>query len=163
MPRARTKRKTIKSKKKPGRKQLTDLSKQIRITKDLSEQIRTTAPVVFTWEAPDESLLENRRGTLPQRRAPMRPIAAHDGDEQPREPTSLPRMLGKGCRLCGVTYPTIWRWMQQATFPRSRAIGSRSFWREDEIAEWLANRPIVRLKCDKAGEVVMNSCRQKHG
>jgi hypothetical protein len=26
---------------------------------------------------------------------PKRPIAAHDGDEQPRQPTSLPRMLGK--------------------------------------------------------------------
>jgi hypothetical protein len=61
MTRARTK--TIKSKKKPARKQLTDLTKQIRITKDLTKQIRT--PVVFTWEAPDESLLEDRRGTLP--------------------------------------------------------------------------------------------------
>jgi hypothetical protein len=40
------------SKKKPARK--------------LDKQIRTTAAVVFTWEAPDESLLEDRRGTLPQ-------------------------------------------------------------------------------------------------
>jgi Protein of unknown function (DUF3987) len=48
---AKTNRSTL-SKKKPARK--------------LTEQIRTTAPVVFTWEAPDESLLEDRRGTLPQ-------------------------------------------------------------------------------------------------
>jgi hypothetical protein len=47
-----TRRSVKKSKKKPARK--------------LSKQIRATAAGVFTWEAPDESLLETRRGTLPQ-------------------------------------------------------------------------------------------------
>jgi Protein of unknown function (DUF3987) len=54
------KRKTIRSKKQPA--------KQVR---KLAKRIRTTAPatntkIVFNWEAPDESLLEDRRGTLPQ-------------------------------------------------------------------------------------------------
>jgi Protein of unknown function (DUF3987) len=51
------KRKTTKSKRNPTR------------TLTTKKQIRTTAPatkIVFTWEAPDESLLEDRRGTLPQ-------------------------------------------------------------------------------------------------
>jgi predicted DNA-binding transcriptional regulator AlpA len=116
---------------------------------------RTAATVVEVAAVKPKRPVVKRRTTQPQRRAPMRPIAAHDGDELPRQPTSLRRMLGKAevCRLCGVTYSTIWWWMQNGTFPRSRAVGNKSVWAEDEIAEWLANRPLVRLKCDKAGEV----------
>src|SRR6478672_6963776 len=30
--------------------------------------------------------------------------------------------------IVGVSYPTIWAWMRQGTFPRSRAVGGRSMW-----------------------------------
>jgi predicted DNA-binding transcriptional regulator AlpA len=123
----------------------------------VSHRRRTAATIVEVAAVDPKRPVVKRRRTPPQRRAPMRPVEARNGggDKPPRHPTSLPRMLGKAevRRLCGVTYPTIWRWMRNGTFPRSRAVGNKSVWAEDEIAEWLANRPLVRLKCDKAGEV----------
>src|SRR5262245_52800816 len=29
-----------------------------------------------------------------------------------------------------VTYPTIWKWMREGTFPRSRIVGNKSMWFE---------------------------------
>jgi prophage regulatory protein len=118
---------------------------------------RTAATIVEVAAVEPKRPVVKRRRAPPQRRAPMRPVETRNGvdDDPPRQPTSLPRMLGKAevCRLCNVTYPTIWRWMQQGTFPRSRAVGNKSVWPENEIAAWLANRPLIRLKCNKAGEV----------
>jgi prophage regulatory protein len=54
----------------------------------------------------------------------------------------------------GVTYVTIWQWMQAGKFPRSLALGgpgraNRVAWHEHEIDAWLANLPRRRLKGDK--------------
>lgn len=48
----------------------------------------------------------------------------------------------------GVTYPTIWAWMRQGKFPRSRELGGKIAWIESEVNEWIANRPVRRLKGD---------------
>jgi predicted DNA-binding transcriptional regulator AlpA len=48
----------------------------------------------------------------------------------------------------GVTYPTIWQWMRQGKFPRSRELGGKSCWIESEIEDWIRNRPVRRLKGD---------------
>ncbi len=48
----------------------------------------------------------------------------------------------------GVTYVTIWRWMREGTFPRSRVVGYQSMWFESEVDAWIADRPIRELKGD---------------
>jgi predicted DNA-binding transcriptional regulator AlpA len=48
----------------------------------------------------------------------------------------------------GVSYPTIWRWMRDGSFPRSRAVGDRSMWIESEVDAWLADLPVRKLKGD---------------
>jgi len=50
----------------------------------------------------------------------------------------------------GVTYPTIWTWMREGKFPRSRDLGGRSAWIESEVEAWIKNRPVRRLKGDEA-------------
>jgi predicted DNA-binding transcriptional regulator AlpA len=47
-----------------------------------------------------------------------------------------------------LTYASIWQKMRDGTFPRSRAIGGRSVWVEDEIDAWIAALPVRRLKGD---------------
>jgi prophage regulatory protein len=48
----------------------------------------------------------------------------------------------------GVTYPTIWTWMREGKFPRSREIGGKVAWIESEVEEWIAALPVRRLKGD---------------
>lgn len=48
----------------------------------------------------------------------------------------------------GASYPSIWEWMRQGRFPRSRELGGRVAWLESEINDWIVNRPIRRLKGD---------------
>jgi len=55
--------------------------------------------------------------------------------------------------IANVTYPTLWAWMRNGTFPRSRVCGGRSMWRSDEIDAWLAGLPVRRLKGDAAAEL----------
>jgi predicted DNA-binding transcriptional regulator AlpA len=57
------------------------------------------------------------------------------------------------CALVGVTYPTIWEWMRDAKFPRSRIAGGKSVWLSTEIDAWLATLPVRRLKGDAPLEV----------
>jgi prophage regulatory protein len=48
----------------------------------------------------------------------------------------------------GVSYPTIWRWMQEGSFPRARAIGGKIAWIEAEVENWINRRPLKPLKGD---------------
>jgi prophage regulatory protein len=48
-----------------------------------------------------------------------------------------------------VSYPTIWQWMRDGKFPRSRELGGRVVWLESEVEEWMANVPLRRLKGDR--------------
>ena len=69
----------------------------------------------------------------------------------PRAPPDI-RLLSKPevLAIANVTYPTLWAWMRNGTFPRSRVCGGRSMWRSDEIDAWLAGLPIRPLKGDAA-------------
>ena len=60
------------------------------------------------------------------------------------------RFIGKQEVLdrIGVSYPTIWQWMRDGKFPRSRDLGGKTKWLESEIDDWIANRPLRRLKGD---------------
>jgi predicted DNA-binding transcriptional regulator AlpA len=52
------------------------------------------------------------------------------------------------CTIVNATFPTIWQWMKDGKFPRSRIAGGRSVWRSDEIDAWLAGLPVRPLKGD---------------
>jgi Prophage CP4-57 regulatory protein (AlpA) len=47
-----------------------------------------------------------------------------------------------------LTYATIWQMVRDGEFPRSRSIGDRAFWVEQEIDAWIAALPNRRLKGD---------------
>ena len=61
------------------------------------------------------------------------------------------RLISKGEVLgrTGLSYPTIWAWMQQGKFPRSRDVGGRSMWLASEIDTWILNLPMRQLKGDR--------------
>jgi len=40
-----------------------------------------------------------------------------------------------------VTFPTIWQWMREGKFPRSRNIGGKAAWLESDIEAWIQARP----------------------
>jgi predicted DNA-binding transcriptional regulator AlpA len=50
--------------------------------------------------------------------------------------------------IINVSYPTLWSWMRQGKFPRSRVVGGKSMWRSDEVDAWLGALPIRKLKGD---------------
>jgi predicted DNA-binding transcriptional regulator AlpA len=89
----------------------------------------------------------------------------HQHDRQrvhgPRAPPV--RLLDKNeiLAITGVSYPTIWLWMRQGKFPRSRVIGgdggkssNKSIWRSDEVEAWIAALPVRALKGDPPSEPV---------
>jgi predicted DNA-binding transcriptional regulator AlpA len=46
-----------------------------------------------------------------------------------------------------LTFPTVWKMMREGKFPHSRDSGtSKAMWLEDEIEQWIRNRPITVLK-----------------
>ena len=74
-------------------------------------------------------------------------VAPPPGDSDPPKPLRLiskPEVLDR----VGVTFPTIWLWMREGKFPRSRELGGKSAWIEAEIDAWINERPVRRLKGD---------------
>jgi predicted DNA-binding transcriptional regulator AlpA len=61
------------------------------------------------------------------------------------------RLLGKPevMAITGTSYPTIWQWMRDGKFPRSRIHGGRSMWLSTEINDYLAGLPLRPLKGDQ--------------
>ena len=51
--------------------------------------------------------------------------------------------------IVGVSYPTLWSWMRQGKFPRSRVVGGKSMWLSTDIEAWLATLPVRKLKGDE--------------
>jgi prophage regulatory protein len=83
-------------------------------------------------------------------------LKTNDGDAAQAEPdkaaataaTNPARFIGKPevlDRVCA-SYPSIWQWMREGKFPRSRELGGKAVWLESEIETWIVNRPIRRLK-----------------
>ena len=48
--------------------------------------------------------------------------------------------------IANVSYPTLWSWMRQGKFPRSRVVGAKSVWLSTDIEAWLATLPFRKLK-----------------
>lgn len=60
------------------------------------------------------------------------------------------RLLSKGEVLgrTGLAYPTIWQWMRDGKFPRSRDVGGRAMWLNSDIDAWITKLPLRKLKGD---------------
>ncbi|MGA7310498.1 MAG: AlpA family phage regulatory protein [Pseudolabrys sp.] len=50
----------------------------------------------------------------------------------------------------GLSYPTIWQWMREGKFPRSRDVGGRAMWLASDIEKWILALPVRKLKGDPA-------------
>jgi predicted DNA-binding transcriptional regulator AlpA len=48
-----------------------------------------------------------------------------------------------------LSFPTIWKMMQQNQFPRARVIGGKSVWIESEVDDFLAALPLRHYKNDR--------------
>jgi predicted DNA-binding transcriptional regulator AlpA len=70
------------------------------------------------------------------------------------EQRSLDRLIFRSelIDIVGVSYVTVWSWMRAGTFPRGRDIGGRTAWIQSEVADWIASRPIRRLKGDEPSD-----------
>jgi predicted DNA-binding transcriptional regulator AlpA len=87
------------------------------------------------------------RRLIPTNRPPARPLVTA-ADLGRKAPTV--RLLDKVAirALTGVTFPTIWTWMQAGAFPRSRIVGGKSMWLSTEVDAWMAALPVRPLKGD---------------
>jgi predicted DNA-binding transcriptional regulator AlpA len=54
------------------------------------------------------------------------------------------------CAIVGVSYVTLWNWMREGRFPRSRVAGGKVKWLESEINDWVNSLPLSQLKGDEA-------------
>ena len=57
------------------------------------------------------------------------------------------------CDRVGLSYPTIWTYMRNGTFPRSRVVGGQVAWLASEVAAWIDGLPKRRLKGDAPRDV----------
>ena len=68
------------------------------------------------------------------------------------EQSGPPRLLSKAevLKIANVSYVTLWTWMRDSAFPRSRIVGSKSMWLSTEIDQWMSTLPVRHLKGDAA-------------
>lgn len=78
--------------------------------------------------------------------------AMRDSQRTPPGKAAEVRLLSKPEVLdrVGVTFPTIWKWMREGKFPRSRELGGKAAWIESEVEDWIRALPTRRLKGDRA-------------
>src|SRR5262245_40755230 len=66
----------------------------------------------------------------------------------PRPPPDPAGLLSKRrvLELVGVSWPTIWHWMEKKKFPPAREIEGRPYWLVSEYEAWLATLPLQKYK-----------------
>jgi predicted DNA-binding transcriptional regulator AlpA len=64
------------------------------------------------------------------------------------------RLLSKAevCAIANVTFPTLWKWMRDGTFPHARVTGGKSAWLSSEVDTWLNGLEKRALKGDDTPE-----------
>jgi predicted DNA-binding transcriptional regulator AlpA len=69
---------------------------------------------------------------------------------RPRVAPSV-RLLDKQdiLEITSVSFVTVWQWMRNKKFPRSRIVEGKSMWLSTEVDRWLADLPIRPLKGDE--------------
>jgi predicted DNA-binding transcriptional regulator AlpA len=82
--------------------------------------------------------------------AANRPAGKHDERSLHAARAPPARLLSKRevLAIVGVSYPTLWSWMRQGKFPRSRVVGGKSMWLITDIETWLAALSVRKLKGD---------------
>ena len=70
--------------------------------------------------------------------------------EPTRRVTGQVRLMSKHevCDVVGASFPTIWQWMRDGKFPRSRKLGGKTCWLASAVENWIINRPVKRIKGD---------------
>jgi predicted DNA-binding transcriptional regulator AlpA len=58
------------------------------------------------------------------------------------------------------SYVTVWSMMCRGEFPMSHTIGGKVCWYADEIAEYQAGLPLVKLKSDNPGAVKITKSKR---
>jgi predicted DNA-binding transcriptional regulator AlpA len=48
--------------------------------------------------------------------------------------------------ITGTSFVTVWDWMRKGKFPPGITVVGKTKWRASEIADWLGNLPLARLK-----------------
>jgi predicted DNA-binding transcriptional regulator AlpA len=90
---------------------------------------------------------KRRRGKPPANRTNIfveRAKALKAADVPGQRLLSKPEILA----ITGTSFPTIWAWMRDNKFPRSRIVGGRSMWLSNDIDTWLAGLKVRPLKGD---------------
>jgi predicted DNA-binding transcriptional regulator AlpA len=77
-------------------------------------------------------------------------MSSQTKSEKTKSATSQIRLMSKHevVDVVGLSFPTIWAWMRDGKFPRSREVGGKTFWLASEIEQWIIDRPVRRLKGD---------------
>ena len=98
-------------------------------------------------QRPRKSLAARRAATAAANKARQTPLPAAitidaDGDGI--------RLLAKAevVDRVGADYSTIYRWMKNGTFPRSRSMAGKTVWVAAEVDAWIRTLPQSRLKGD---------------
>jgi predicted DNA-binding transcriptional regulator AlpA len=97
-----------------------------------------------------------KRAQHPWLKPSMRALPQSDPPPAPEQLSAAhqsqgpPRLLDKAeiLIITRASFPTVWKWMQTGSFPRSRVVGGKSMWLSTEVDEWLAALPLRRLKGD---------------
>jgi prophage regulatory protein len=88
---------------------------------------------------------------------------SEDDDGEP--PRAADKFLSRAQVMdaTGLSYPTIWQWMREGKFPRSREVGGRLvFWRKSEIDAWMASMPVRPLKGEPGAQGVQGRSPDAH-
>jgi predicted DNA-binding transcriptional regulator AlpA len=66
---------------------------------------------------------------------------------RPPPPAEVRRFIYKAELLerIGTSYPTLWGWMRRGLFPLCVDLAGRTAWYEDEIVQWVNERPRRKL------------------
>ena len=82
-------------------------------------------------------------------------LKAHAGDADEVDLASVKDRLAHGVGLLdkheitaitGTSFVTVWDWMRKGKFPPGITVVGKTKWRASEIADWLGNLPLARLK-----------------
>jgi predicted DNA-binding transcriptional regulator AlpA len=135
-----------KAKKRAARKRALPVAANKKPPIDAAALKASTAPCALS-----PALVEANNAFQAERALAGDAPVAHQRDEHVHQARGPPvRLLNKHevLVISGASFPTIWTWMREGRFPRSRIVGGRSMWLSTDIEMWLATLPIRPLKGD---------------
>src|SRR4051794_31430289 len=103
-------------------------------------------------ENPADNFYNQRQTNTPAPQIADKTTTARIAVRHAGQPPPSKRFIFKGDVLerIGVSYPCLWRWMRERKFPVALEVGGRCAWRESDIDEWMATRPLRKYKNTEA-------------